>query len=138
MSKSFGLTGLPSDILTDDRESIRRIAVDPQQTSFEKNFQFGFFDQFLSVPSTQQLVYKVTVGRDSILFNRSNEIWTGGRATTIPVQGVGSVDVSAGYSVGAITAGAEVAIPLDTIRAYLVGVIAITGGTGLSASLLEF
>lgn len=35
-------------------------------------------------------------------------------------------------------AGAEVAIPLDTIRAYLVGVIAITGGTGLSASLLEF
>ena len=66
-------------MLTDDRESIRRIAVDPQQTSFEKNFQFGFFDQFLSVPSTQQLVYKVTVGRDSILFNRSNEIWTGGR-----------------------------------------------------------
>ena len=40
MSKSFGLTGLPSDILTDDREFIRRIAVDPQQTSFEKNFQF--------------------------------------------------------------------------------------------------
>ena len=79
MSKSFGLTGLPSDILTDDREFIRRIAVDPQQTSFEKNFQFGFFDQFLSVPSTQQLVYKVTVARDSILFNRSNEIWTGGR-----------------------------------------------------------
>ena len=79
MSKSFGLTGLPSDILTDDREFIRRIAVDPQQTSFEKNFQFGFFDQFLRVPSTQQLVYKVTVGRDSILFNRSNEIWTGGR-----------------------------------------------------------
>ena len=34
--------------------------------------------------------------------------------------------------------GAEVAIQLDTIRAYLVGVIAITGGTGLSASLLEF
>lgn len=79
MSKSFGLTGLPSDLLTDDREFIRRIAVDPQQTSFEKNFQFGFFDQFLNVPSTQQLVYKVTVARDSILFNRSNEIWTGGR-----------------------------------------------------------
>lgn len=62
----------------------------------------------------------------------------GAGATTIPVQGVGSVDVSAGYSVGAIAAGAQVAIPLDTIQAYLVGVIAITGGTGLSASLLEF
>ena len=79
MSKSFSLTGLPSDLLTDDRESIRRIAVDPQQTSFEKNFQFGFFDQFLNVPSTSQLVYKVTIGRDSILFNRSNELWAGGR-----------------------------------------------------------
>lgn len=32
MSKSFSLTGLPSDLLTDDREYIRRIAVDPQQT----------------------------------------------------------------------------------------------------------
>lgn len=62
----------------------------------------------------------------------------GAGATTIPVQGIGSVDVSTGYSVGAIAAGAQVAIPLDTIRAYLVGVIAITGGTGLSASLLEF
>lgn len=40
MGKSFSLTGLPSDLLTDDREYIRRIAVDPQQTSFEKNFQF--------------------------------------------------------------------------------------------------
>ena len=75
----FTLPGIPSDTLTDEQPGIRRIAVDPQQTSFEKNFQFGFFDQFLNVPSTQQLVYKVTVGRDSILFNRSNEIWAGCR-----------------------------------------------------------
>lgn len=37
----------------------------------------------------------------------------------------------------AITAGAAVAIPLATIREYLQGTIAITGGTGLVASLLE-
>lgn len=77
--KWFTLPGLPSDVLTDDRPGIRRIAVDSQQTSFEKNFQFGFFDRFSNIPSTEQLVYKVTVGRDSILFNRTNELWTGGR-----------------------------------------------------------
>lgn len=77
--KWFTLPGIPSDTLTDDQPGIRRIAVDPQQTSFEKNFQFGFFDRFVSIPATDQLVYKVTVNRDSVLFNRSNELWTGGR-----------------------------------------------------------
>ncbi len=92
--------------------------------------------------TTDTLTYKAGQGQILILRNGTAGALTpvidGAGATTIPVQGIGSVDVSAGYSVGAIAAGAEVAIPLDTIRAYLVGVIAITGGTGLSASLLEF
>jgi hypothetical protein len=62
----------------------------------------------------------------------------GSGGTTVPVAGVGSVDVSAGYSTGSIAAGACVAIPLDSISAYLQGVIAITGGVGIKASLLEF
>lgn len=95
-----------------------------------------------TMTASDTLTYKAGQGQILILRNGTagalTPIIDGAGATTIPVQGVGSVDVSAGYSVGAIAAGAEVAIPLDTIRAYLVGVIAITGGTGLSASLLEF
>ena len=59
----------------------------------------------------------------------------GGSSVTRP--GVGIVDVSGGYAVGAIAAGAVRAIPLETIDAYLQGAIAITGGTGLVASLLS-
>jgi hypothetical protein len=62
----------------------------------------------------------------------------GNGGTTLPVAGVGNVDVSAGYAVGSIAAGACKAIPLDTIKAYLKGTIAITSGTGLVASLLSF
>lgn len=62
----------------------------------------------------------------------------GNGGTTIPVPGYGNLDVSAGYSVGSIAAGAVRAIPLETISAFLQGTIAITGGTGLVCSLLEF
>jgi hypothetical protein len=62
----------------------------------------------------------------------------GADGTTIPVAGIGNVDVSAGYSVGSIAAGGVRAIPLDTISAYLQGVIDITGATGIVASLLNF
>jgi hypothetical protein len=48
------------------------------------------------------------------------------------------VDVSAGFSTGSIAAGACVSIPLKSIAAYLQGVINLTGGTGIRASLLEF
>ena len=92
--------------------------------------------------TTDTLTYKSSQGQILILRNGAagalTPIIRGAGSTTIPVQGIGSVDVSAGYAVGSIAAGAEVAIPLDTIRAYLVGVVSITGGTGLSASLLEF
>lgn len=62
----------------------------------------------------------------------------GGGGTTIPVAGIGNVDVSAGYSTGAIAAGAVYAIPLKSIEKFLKGTIAVTGGAGIVASLLEF
>lgn len=62
----------------------------------------------------------------------------GASGTSVAVPGVGAVDVSAGYSTGSIAAGAKVAIPLNSIREYLKGTIAVTGGTGISAALLEF
>lgn len=95
-----------------------------------------------TMTASDTLTYKAGQGQILILRNGTagalTPIIDGAGATTVPVQGIGSVDVSTGYSVGSIAAGAQVAIPLDTISAYLVGVITITGGTGLSASLLEF
>lgn len=95
-----------------------------------------------TMTASDTFTYKSGQGQILILRNGTagslTPVIDGAGSTTFPVQGIGSVDVSTGYSVGSIAAGAQVAIPLDTIRAYLVGVIAITGGTGLSASLLEF
>jgi hypothetical protein len=62
----------------------------------------------------------------------------GADGTTVPVQGVGSISVAAGYSTGAIAAAACIAIPLDSIDQYLKGVITITGGTGIKATLIEY
>lgn len=62
----------------------------------------------------------------------------GDGASSVKVPGVGLVDISAGYSTGELAAGDVVAIPLDSIKAYLTGTIAVTGGTGIAASLLSF
>lgn len=61
----------------------------------------------------------------------------GAGATTIAITGVGTIDLSAGFAVGSIAAGAVKSIRTDSIKEYLAGVIAITGGTGLVCSLLE-
>ena len=61
----------------------------------------------------------------------------GSTATTISVAGIAPVNVSTGYAVGSIAAGAVVSIPLNTISGYLSGIISVTGGAGLVATLLE-
>jgi hypothetical protein len=61
----------------------------------------------------------------------------GDGATTVRAPGAPAFDISAGYAVGSIAAGAAVAIPLDSISAYLAGTITITGGSGLVATLLR-
>lgn len=53
------------------------------------------------------------------------------------VPGVGEQDLTGGYAVGAIAAGAEARINLEDISAYLQGTIAINSGSGLEAALLE-
>ena len=62
----------------------------------------------------------------------------GNGGTTVPVAGIGNVDVSSGFSTASIAAAATLAIPLDAISAYLQGTITLTGGTGIRATLLEF
>lgn len=62
----------------------------------------------------------------------------GDGATTVGVPGAGTFDISGGYSTGVIADGEVFAIPLRSISRYLAGVIAVTGGAGIEASLLEF
>lgn len=62
----------------------------------------------------------------------------GADGTTVPVAGIGDVSVASGYSTGSIGAGVIHAIPLKSIASYLQGTIAMTGGTGIKARLLEF
>jgi hypothetical protein len=62
----------------------------------------------------------------------------GDGGTTTPCPGVGDVDVSAGLTLASIGIGDTVAIPLNSISAYLKGVITVTTGDGIEATLLEF
>lgn len=61
----------------------------------------------------------------------------GDGGTTVPVAGVGTVDVSGGYTTASIADGEVWAIPLRSISAYLTGVVTVTGGTGIEAFILE-
>lgn len=58
---------------------VARIPVDSQQTSFEANNQFRFFDDLeVAAVANQQIVYKVTSANPFILFNRTVSFWQGG------------------------------------------------------------
>ena len=61
----------------------------------------------------------------------------GDGGTTVTIAGVGVIDVSAGYSLGAIAAGDVITIVLNSVNEYLKGTISINSGTGLVATLYE-
>lgn len=58
----------------------------------------------------------------------------GADGTSVTVDGLGSVSVAAGFAV-AVPANSVRAVVLNTISAYLQGVVSVTGGTGLKAQL---
>ena len=61
----------------------------------------------------------------------------GDGATSVGIDGIGTIDLSAGFTVGSIAIGDSVSINTDSIREYLKGTIDITSGTGLVATLME-
>lgn len=67
----------------------------------------------------------------------SNIKLIGSTATMIGIQGAEPKDVSTGFNVGSIAAGASKMIQLDSIWGYLQGVCSVTGGTGLIAVLVD-
>jgi len=62
----------------------------------------------------------------------------GDGGTTYPCAGIGDVDVSGGLTLASIGIGDTVAISLNSIKAYLSGVVTVTGGDAIEAQLLEF
>lgn len=92
--------------------------------------------------ASNTFTYRAGVNQTLVLRNATAGALTpvidGASSSTVVVDGVGSVDVSAGFSVGSIAAGAVRSVRTDGIFAYLSGTIDITGGTGLVATLLEF
>lgn len=68
-----------STIMTSPIRGIGRIPVDSQQTSFEDNTGFAFFDRTIGLDDTEQLVYKVTLTNPVNLTLREIELFTGGR-----------------------------------------------------------
>ena len=87
-------------------------------------------------------VYRSGVNQTLILRNATGGALTpiidGNGGTTVAVDGIGVIDVSAGLAVGSIAAGAVKTIRTDSVYQYLQGTIGITGGTGLVATLLEY
>lgn len=88
------------------------------------------------------LTYKPGTGQILILRNATagalSPVIDGNGGTTVDIPGLGPISVASGYPAFAIAPGAVRAIPLDTIALYLQGVVDITAGTGLVATLLEF
>ena len=86
-------------------------------------------------------VFESNIGQKLILTNPTAGVLTpvidGDESTSVNVAGVGSVDVSGGFSVGSIGVAEIVSINTDSIKEYLKGTIDITGGTGLLAILSE-
>ena len=60
----------------------------------------------------------------------------GADGTTVSAPGIGSVSVAGGLSI-VLAAGEVKAVVLTTIRSYLQGVVAITGGTGIKATIFN-
>lgn len=86
------------------------------------------------------IAYTPGAGQILILHNGTAGALTptiiGAGATPVELEGSGLVPHGAGLSLGAIAIGGQILVHLDFISNYLKGVIDITGGTGLSATLL--
>lgn len=91
--------------------------------------------------ASDTLVYKPTQSQVLILRNDTGASKTvnidGANATTISPTGYGGTISVAGGKDIVIADGASAFVRLSDIKAFLAGIIAITGGTGVEAMLIE-
>lgn len=60
----------------------------------------------------------------------------GDGGTTWSAPGIGNIDVTGGYTTESIAAGSQRIISLDSIKAFMQGVVTVTGGDGAEAILV--
>jgi hypothetical protein len=91
--------------------------------------------------SGNTVVHSPGTGQILVLHNPTGGSLTptiiGSGSTTADLEGAGTINFAAGLSLGAITPGSQILVPLDFIAQYLKGTIDITGGTALVATLLN-
>lgn len=91
--------------------------------------------------ASDTFVFKATKDPLMILNNGTAGALTplidGDGGTTVAVSGVGDVDVSGGYTLASIGAGEVIVLRLTSISKYCQGVVTMTGGDGITATLLE-
>lgn len=79
MSNDFQSSWFNSRLNTNPEQSTGRLQVDAQQTSYEENRQFRFFDRIDGLSSNNQLVYKLETVNPITVGPRVIELWGGGR-----------------------------------------------------------
>lgn len=89
-----------------------------------------------TLTGTDSLVYKPNVNQLLTIRNTGgapiNVVLDGDAVTTVNLPGQGrAVNNAAGYTI-AVAAGAQVSCMLSTIRNFLAGTVAVTGGTATS------
>lgn len=65
--------------LTSTNSNIARVPVDPQQTSFNENKQYRYFDRWDDISESDQIVYLATIDNPLNLTGRDVRIHIGGR-----------------------------------------------------------
>lgn len=100
----------------------------------------AFTSDFDTLTSADTLTYDPSKKQLLVLHNTTGGSLTltidGNGGTTVPVDGIGSVDVSAGLAI-AVPAGASRSVLLSSIRHYLQGVVNLTGAATLKAALFN-
>lgn len=91
----------------------------------------GASDTFVYVPGSFLLIHNDTAGTVQPTIDGD------GASTSLEIPGAGTKDLSSGYQWSTTVAiGDMTLIPLDTIKQYLVGTIALTGADGAEAVIL--
>ena len=107
-----------------------------------KNFLGPFLPTQLALTASDTFTFTYGTGQEMYLYNTtaSPVVITidGASGTTVTVPGAGSAtfSVAAGLTV-TVPANDWQIVKLDTVPAYLNGVIAMTGGTGVKAILVK-
>lgn len=107
-----------------------------------KNVAGAFTASKTTLTASDTLTYVPNVNAELIMYNTTgspvNVTIDGSAGTTVPVPGAGAQTFSVATGlVVAVPANEFVVIRLDTISAYLNGTVAVTGGTGVVAAIIQ-